>query len=138
RLLPTSTAERQLWAIWIGYLVGCVAVVVAGRQLPHFEEDYKTRLYVLWTLLAGLAFFAMGSSYWGRCYAFGIAFSALGAVMPLKLEWAPLGFGGLWAVALASMGLHLRRLAAAAEADAAPNDGARTERYPEGGGNEAV
>jgi hypothetical protein len=131
RLLPSSTAERQLWAIWIGYLAGCVAVVLAGRH-PGFlpgGDDYKTRLYVPWSLLAGLAFFVMGSSYWGRCYAFGVAFFVLATLLPYKLDWAPLGFGGLWAAALVSMGLHLRRLAAEAEAE-----NTIAERRPEGGG----
>jgi hypothetical protein len=117
RLLPASTAERQLWSIWVGYLIGCVAVVLAGRQV--FEGDeFKTRLYVLWSLLAGLAFFVMGGSYWGRCYAFGMAFFALAVLLPwIPQEFAPLGFGGTWVVALVWMGLYLRRLAAEAEAE---------------------
>jgi tRNA A-37 threonylcarbamoyl transferase component Bud32 len=125
RLLPASTAERQLWAIWVGYLIGCVAVVLAGNQM--FEGDvYKTRLYVLWSLLAGLAFFGMGGSYWGRCYAFGAAFFALSVLLPrFSPEYAPLAFGGLWAVVLAWMGLYLRRLAAEAEAEQLSSDGER-------------
>jgi serine/threonine protein kinase len=130
RLLPTSTAERQLWSIWIGYFIGCVAVVIAGR-FPAFvpaEDVFHTRQYVLWSLLAGLAFFVMGSSYWGRCYAFGLAFFLLAALMPWKLEWAPLGFGGLWAVSLLLLGLHLRHLAAEAETPAPSTDDIPTER----------
>ncbi len=132
RLLPTNPAERQLWSIWVGYLIGCIAVVLAGQQV--FDLDpYKTPLYVLWSLLAGLAFFAMGGSYWGRCYAYGLAFFALAALLPrMPQEYRPLGFGGLWAVALVSMGLYLRRLAAEAEADAAaPPDAVPTERSPD-------
>jgi hypothetical protein len=120
QLLPASTAERQLWSIWIGYLIGCVAVVLAGRQIIPDADVYRTRLYVLWSLLAGLAFFGMGGSYWGHCYAFGLAFFGLAVVLPkVWPEVAPLGFGGMWAVSLVSMGLHLRRLAAEAEAEAA-------------------
>jgi hypothetical protein len=120
RLLPASTAERQLWSIWVGYLIGCVAVVLAGHQM--FEGDiYKTRLYVPWSLLAGLAFFVMGGSYWGRCYAFGLAFFVLSVLLPMiPQEYAPLAFGGTWTVSLVSMGLYLRRLAAEAEAENAP------------------
>jgi predicted Ser/Thr protein kinase len=118
RLLPASTAERQLWAIWVGYLIGCVAVVLAGGRL--FEGDiYKERLYVLWSLLAGLAFFVMGGSYWGFCYAFGLAFFGLSVLLTwLPQQYAPLAFGVLWVAALVSMGLHLRRLAAEAEEEA--------------------
>jgi predicted Ser/Thr protein kinase len=114
RLLPASTAERQLWTIWIGYIVGCVVVVIAGRQLLD-DDPRRHTFYVSWSLLSGLAFFIMGSSYWGRCYAFGAAFFVLAAVLPRMLEWAPVGFGTLWATALLAMGLHLRRLAREAE-----------------------
>jgi hypothetical protein len=121
RLLPASTAERQLWSIWIGFLIGCVTVVFAGGQLLSPSDEHKTGLYVLWSLLAGLAFFVMGGSYWGRCYAFGLAFFGLAVALPaLPREVVPLGYGGMWTVALVSMGLHLRRLASEAEAEAAP------------------
>ena len=127
RLLPASTAERQLWSIWIGYLIGCVAVVLAGQQV-FVGDEYKTRLYVLWSLLAGLSFFVMGGSYWGRCYAFGLAFFGLSVLLPkMAQEYAPLGFGGMWAVALVSMGLYLRRLAAEAEAERGQTNAAPTE-----------
>ncbi len=120
QLLPASTAERQLWSIWIGYFIGCVVVALVGRQVVPDGDVYKTRLYVLWSLLAGLAFFVMGGSYWGRCYAFGLAFFGLALVLPaLRPELTPLGFGALWVVALVSMGRQLRRLAAEAEAEAA-------------------
>jgi hypothetical protein len=61
-------------------------------------------------ILSGLAFFIMGSNYWGRCYAVGLAFMGLALVMPLRLAWAPVEFGLAWCVALVSFGLHLRRL----------------------------
>jgi serine/threonine protein kinase len=115
---PSSTAERQLWSIWVGYLIGCLAVVAAGKQIISQEDVYRTHLYVLWSLLAGLGFFAMGGGYWGWCYAFGLAFFGLAMVIPaLPQELAPLAFGGLWAAALVSMGLHLRRLAAETESE---------------------
>ena len=122
QLLPSSTAERQLWSIWIGYLIGCVAVVLAGQQFIPAEDPYKTQLYILWSLLAGLSFFVMGGSYWGRCYAFGLAFFGLAVLIPaLPPALAPLGFGGLWMVSLLSMGLHLRQLAAESESDNPPS-----------------
>ena len=93
--------------------------VVAGRPLLGPEDPHKTALYVPWSLLSGLAFFVMGGSYWGRCYAFGLAFFALAALLPWRLAWAPLLFGALWTVALLSLGLYLRRLAADGEGTAA-------------------
>ncbi len=75
----------------------------------------------------------MGGSYWGRCYAYGLAFFGLAVLLPrVPEQYAPLGFGGLWTVALVSMGLHLRRLAAEAEAEGAPPspDELPTDRAP--------
>lgn len=121
RLLPTSAAERQLWTIWIGYLVAFNINIVVSRLLigqailsrgPNGPVRWdELLLYPSTAVMSGMAFFCMGSSYWGRCYAFGAAFFVLAALMPMKLEWAPLEFGLLWSVILAAIGLHLRRLA---------------------------
>jgi hypothetical protein len=66
-------------------------------------------------LLSGLAFFVMGSLYWGGYYAVGAAFFALALAMPLGLEWAPLAFGLFWAAVLVAISLHIRRLDDAGE-----------------------
>jgi hypothetical protein len=128
-LLPTNAAERQLWSVWIGYLLsvgggglarrGLVesGVVAAGPDAPPNWTELMN--YPSSALLAALAFFAMGSNFWGRCYAIGLAFLALAVLMPLKLDLAPLLFGLLWGTTLAALGLHLRRLAADAPAGAA-------------------
>ena len=99
QLLPASTAERQLWSIWIGYLIGCAAAVAAGHSLFPDSDQYKSRIYDVDCLLAGMAFFIMGSSYWGRCYVFGLAFFALAALLAVINAWriSPLAFSGLWA-----------------------------------------
>ena len=67
--------------------------------------------YPFLAILAGLAFFIMGSNYWGRCYAIGAAFFALACAMPFVLEWAPLLFGLFWSAALTMVGIHLRGFA---------------------------
>ena len=112
RLLPTSNAERQLWSIWVGHFLASFAVVIACRPFVPDDDPHKNFLYIPWSLLSGLAFFVMGSNYWGRCYALGGGFLILAVVMRQQLEWAPIGFGALWAVALVTMGVHLRALAA--------------------------
>jgi serine/threonine protein kinase len=111
RLLPSSSAERQLWAIWVGYLIACLVASIAGRQVMGDTDPFKLKLYLFWSMLSGLSFFAMGGSYWGRCYALGMAFFLLACVLPLKLEWAPLAFGSLWTLSLLLIARHLRRLA---------------------------
>ncbi len=75
--------------------------------------------YPFLALIAGLAFFVMGSNYWGRCYVIGGAFWLLAVLMPLQLSFAPLGFGILWFVALLTLGRRLREIGHAVAADAA-------------------
>ncbi len=120
RLLPTSSAERELWTIWIGYMLAYGVTSAAVRILilhgiitgganptPHWEELI---LYPFSSMASGLAFFIMGCNYWGRLYAVGVAFFVLSMLMPLHLEWAPLEFGTLWAAALLALGLRLEKL----------------------------
>src|SRR5262249_36275292 len=97
----------------------CFELVGHGLSGPDSSWAELIR-YPFSALLSGLAFFVMGSNYWGRCYAVGLAFFAFAALMPLNLEWAPLRFGGLWAVTLLAMGLHLRQLGGGAEAASPP------------------
>ncbi len=120
RLLPASSTERELWTIWIGYFATYMFVLVitrllfaldvlqAGKNMPgHWQECLP---YPFLSLVAGMAFFIMGSNYWGRCYVIGAAFWLLAALTPLHLTLAPLGFGLLWFAALLMLGLRLRRL----------------------------
>jgi serine/threonine-protein kinase len=114
QLLPTSMPERQLWAVVGSYLLASGLVVAVGRLLsrPGAPVDELT-FFPFWSILAGMALWVLGSSYWGRCYAFGVLFFVAALLMPLYLHAAPLVFGLLWAVALTLIGLHLRRLGTA-------------------------
>ncbi len=110
-LIPTNTAERQLLTLWAGYIVACGMNSLVNRMLatPDHPHD-PAALYPRFAILAGLAFLVLGSSYWGVCHVFGLAFFLVSILMPLWLELAPLEFGGLWTVILVLIGLHLRRL----------------------------
>jgi len=116
RLLPTTGPERELWTIWIGYLAAYGMNLFVSRSLDWHgaigAEPGKVDLYQYpyAALISGLAFFVMGSNYWGRCYTFGLAFWGLAALMPMHLEWAPLEYGLLWSATLTMVGLRLRRL----------------------------
>ena len=120
RLLPTSAAERELWTIWLGYLGALIVNFAVVRLLqsqgmvaPGSDSPanwINLIIYPPMTILSGMAFFIMGSNYWGRCYAVGAAFFALAAVMPFCLEYAPLTFGLLWSATLTAVGLHLRKM----------------------------
>jgi hypothetical protein len=110
---PASAAEQRLWSLWAGYALACFLIPAAAWQLPGFAGatmDWAT--YPFAALLTGLAFFVLGSNYWGWCYAFGLGFFVLAVLMPLNLWWAPLEFGLLWSAALVAIGRHLRQLGA--------------------------
>lgn len=126
-LLPTSAAERELWSIWIAYFLAYATTILIGRLLdsldlivpgPHAPPNLNVLLpYPFVSVLVGVALFAMGSNYWGRCYLLGAAFLALGAVLPLWLEFGPLLYGLAWGGTLVLLGLHLRRRNLEAEAE---------------------
>jgi hypothetical protein len=110
-LRPTSTAERLMWTVWIGYVVTLYVMGVAHWILVGTNQEM--RLYPSIAAVTGMAFFVLGCSYWGWCYAFGLAFHVLALVMILDLGWAPLEFGSLWAVNLVVIGIRLRHLGSA-------------------------
>ena len=121
RLLPINPAERELWSIWIGFFLafGCSMAVFRVLPLLGLIEEGERVTFGNWihlltypsiTIIGGLAFFSMGSNYWGRCYAIGLGFFIVALLMPLHIQWAALEFGLIWTIALVSLGLHLRRL----------------------------
>jgi hypothetical protein len=109
-VLPKSTAERHMWSVWLAYLTASVLVSVICRVLFGADKLYESILYPFYAVVTGLAFFALGSNYWGGCYAFGVAFFALPALMFLHLDWGGLEFGGLWTIALVTLGRRLHNL----------------------------
>ena len=139
RLLPTSAAERELWTIWIGYFTSYFFIVLITRSLAHFGvlqvgtnwqgRDYFLELfpYPFISLVSGLAFFIMGSNYWGRCYAIGGAFFVAAPLMTLDLTLGPLIFGTLWTIVLVMLGLHLRRQGRSAEDSMTPSSAATVQ-----------
>jgi hypothetical protein len=109
-LLPTSTAGRLMWSIWIGYLGSCAVLGVSYRLVVGPAVEVEVNLYPSLAGLTGMAFIILGSSYWGWCYAFGLAFWGLAFLMTADLRWAPLEFGALWAIVLTLIGLRLHRV----------------------------
>ncbi len=109
-LLPASTAERQLWTVWISYVLTCTVVARLLRGMFGEEALYEGKTYPFFCAITGLAFFVLGSSYWGMCYALGLAFFVLSGLLLLDPLWGPLAYGGLWTAALLTVGLRLRKL----------------------------
>lgn len=108
-LLPSTPAQRQLFAIWVGYVLVWVFIRLASQRLAGSERAVdEITLYPTYSIVAALGFFAMGESYTGRCYSIGMMFLVLGGiVMPWDLTWAPLEFGLLWAGSLLALAWHL-------------------------------
>jgi serine/threonine-protein kinase len=115
QMLAMSAAKKQMVSLWIGYLIACGLVALVSQVLVGLERMYDFFLYPYWAILSGLAFIAMGSSYWGWFYAFGSAFFVLAALLPFCPVAGPLSFGALWAACLTIIGLRLRARGKAAE-----------------------
>jgi hypothetical protein len=109
-LMPRTTAERQLWSVWVGYVTTCSLIGVSTRVMHGPEAIVSGQMYPYFGVVGGLAFFVLGSSYWGGFYAISLAFFALGLGLAWAPQWGALAFGGLWVVTLVVVGSRLRRL----------------------------
>jgi hypothetical protein len=110
RWAPRGTAERQLWAIWGGYLVACTFLGLSIRMAFGFHVAGFLGYYQSLAALTALAFFCMAPSFWGYGVVVGLGFLALTFVMGIDLHWAPLELGTAWGAVLVVLGLRLRRL----------------------------
>jgi eukaryotic-like serine/threonine-protein kinase len=107
-LLTKNAATKQVWSLWLGFLISCFLVAFVSIMLVGVEPLYAFFLYPYWAIVSGLCFFAMGSSHWGWFYAFGLAFFVLAPLLAWQPIASPLAFGGLWAGSLVVIGLRLR------------------------------
>src|SRR5262249_40773068 len=55
-LLPRSASERNLWSIWLGYLLAGVVMTEVDRQVSGPENMYHAAFYSHQAVGAGLAF----------------------------------------------------------------------------------
>lgn len=110
RLMPQTVAERQLWSVWLGYVFACLLMGMILKQQFGIERLRKLVEYPHFSIMAGMAFFILGSSYWGGCYAIGVVYFLMAGLMLLEPRWSVLEYGSLWGIVLALLGWHLRRL----------------------------
>ena len=101
-LLPTNSAERLVWVVWIGYLLALAASNAARVALGHHQRES----YATFAVLAGFGFLIMGGHVWSGGYVVGLVFLSCAPLLALYVEAAPLISGGLWAAALFTFGLH--------------------------------
>ena len=109
-VLPARGVERLLLSTWLGYIGSGVILAIAYRLAAGWATAIELNVYPLVAALTGMAFVVLGSSYWGRCYAFGLAFYGLALLMHVDLRWSPIEFGFTWSAVLIIIGNRLRNL----------------------------
>ncbi len=119
-LLPTKSAERLIWVVWIGYLLALGASNAARSVFGHDQRES----YASFTVLAGFGVLITERPAWGGGYVVGIVFMIAAPILAIYADLAPLAFGTLWAGALLTFGLHYWRRGRAAQA----NDSSATRR----------
>ena len=109
-VLPTNSAERLVWVVWIGYLLALGAINSARMVFGHDHGE----VYAFSAALAGFGFLIMGGHVWGGGYVVGLVFMIAAPVLAIYLDHAAVAYGALWAGALTTFGLHYWRLGRAA------------------------
>ena len=104
-VLPTNSAERLIWVVWIGYLLALGAVNAIRSVFGHDQRES----YASFAVLTGLGFLIMGAHIWGGGYVVGLVFMTAAPLLAMYTGIAPLVFGALWAGALLTFGLHYWR-----------------------------
>ena len=104
-ILPTNSAERLVWIVWAGYLLGLASANTVQTALGHNQRES----YALFSILAGFGFLVMGVHVWGGGYLVGLVFMIAAPILAVYSELSPLLFGSLWAAALFLFGSHYWR-----------------------------
>ena len=106
-------SERGLLLNWIA--ATGADVLLFGLFCPPFREaapEVVAGVYPVWMTIQGLKWIMEARTYWGRLYILGLAFFLVAALMPLRMDLAPLVFGVANTAGLAWLGIGLRRIAA--------------------------
>ncbi len=101
-VLPTKSAERLIWAVWIGYMLALAAVNAARLVFGHDHGE----VYAFSAVLAGFGFVIMGAHVWGGGYVVGAVFMIAAPLLAMYSDVASIVVGALWAGALLTFGLH--------------------------------
>ena len=96
---PVEPTERHLAVLWGG--VSLAGISLFWIYCPPFASRRAADLlafYPPWTVVNGVAFLVVGRLYWGIYYLVGLAHFLVAALMPLRLDLAPLIYGVFVAV----------------------------------------
>jgi serine/threonine-protein kinase len=91
---PVDPTERHLALLWGGVALG--GITLFWIYCPPFGPARAADLlafYPPWTVVNGVAFLVVGRLYWGVYYLIGLAHFLVAALMPLRLDLAPLIYG---------------------------------------------
>lgn len=122
KLIPWLSlhSQRQLHPVSRGVLLNWAGAMVADAVLFSLfcppggmaVPEVVVRVYPAWMTVHGLMWFMEARNYWGRFYLVGVVFFVTAALMPLRLDLAPLLMGVVNGAALTWIALGLRRIAA--------------------------
>jgi serine/threonine-protein kinase len=118
--LPPASREKDINLLWAGAtLAAAVLFFLHCPPTGPVRPDDVAAFYPPYTVVVGMCMLVLGRLYWGRYYLVGLGCFVLAALMPLRIDLAPLAFGLGNATAMAWCGWgHLR--VARREAAAAP------------------
>jgi serine/threonine-protein kinase len=94
RRVPVAPEERHLALLWVGVTLG--GATLLWVYCPPFGSARAVDMlafYPPWAVVNGVAFFVAGWLSWGRYYLVGLGHFLVAALMPLRLDLAPLVYG---------------------------------------------
>jgi serine/threonine-protein kinase len=98
----TEPTERNLALLWAGVTVANVTLFwIYCHPFGSSRAADLLAYYPPWAVVNGVAFLVVGRLYWGWYYLVGLAHFLVAAVMPLRLDLAPLVYGVFVAVCMA-------------------------------------
>jgi serine/threonine-protein kinase len=107
---PVDPTERHLALLWGGVFLA--EVTLFWIYCPPFGSGKASDLlafYPPWTVVNGVAFLVVGRLCWGVYYLFGLAHFFVAALMPLRLDLAPIVYGVFVAVCMSLAAVdHIR------------------------------
>jgi serine/threonine-protein kinase len=99
---PLVPAERDVALLWAG--VDLASLTLFWLYCPPFGQGRAADMLALfppWAVVNGLALLVVGRLFWGRYHLLGLGHFVVAVLMSLRLDLAPLIWGGFTAVGMA-------------------------------------
>ena len=107
---PIDPTERQLALLWGSvFLAGITLFWIYCPSSGSGKAAELLSFYPPWTVVNGVAFLVVGRMYWGLYYLVGLGHFIVAALMPLRIDMAPLIYGVFVSVCMTLAALdHIR------------------------------